>query len=152
MKVKKSYGLSMFLDYMTEMACVGTKPNEESMEYAQASGSLLCRCMTEPRYRQYRMRACEEEYDVCSSFPRSLIAESEFYTGIKGGSMHLMIDLVKMLGHVFFVPVTVDEFDTYCFRCTTGEAQESTNERFGNESYESEITSETCRNVEDGMW
>ena len=73
----------MFLDDKTEMAGVVTKPNGESMEYAQASGSLLCRCMTEPRYRQYRMRACEEEYDVCSYFPRSLIAESEFYTGIK---------------------------------------------------------------------
>ena len=48
-KVKKSYGLTMFLDDMTEMAGVVTKPNEESMEYAQASGSLLCRCMTEPR-------------------------------------------------------------------------------------------------------
>ena len=68
MKVKKSYGLKMFLDDMNEMAGVVTKPNEESMEYAQASGSLLCRCMTEPRYRQYRMRSCEEEYDVCSSF------------------------------------------------------------------------------------
>ena len=110
MKVKKSYGLSMFLDDKTEMAGVVTKPNEESMEYAQASGSLLCRCMTEPWYRQYRMCACEEEYDVCS-FPSSLIAESEFYTGMKGGSMNMMIDLVKMLRNVFFVPVTVDELD-----------------------------------------
>ena len=116
MKVKRSHGLSMFLDDMIEMAGVGTKPNEESMEYAQASGSLLCRCMTEPTYRQYRMRACEEEYDVCSSFPHSLIAESDFYTGIKGGSKNMMIDLVKMLRNVFFVPVTVDEFDTYCVR------------------------------------
>ena len=129
MKVKKSHGLSMFLDDMTEMAGVVTKPNGENMEYAQASGSLLCRCMTEPRYRQYRMRACEEEYDVCSSFPHSLIAESEFYTGIKGGSMNMMIDLVKMLRNVLFVPVTVDVFDTYCVRCTTEEAQESTNGR-----------------------
>ena len=79
MKVKKSYGLTMFLDDMTEMAGVVTKPNGKNMVYAQASGSLLCRCMTEPRYRHYRMRACEEEHDVCSSFPRSSIAESEFY-------------------------------------------------------------------------
>ena len=129
MKVKMSHGLSMFLDDKTEMAGVVTKPNGENMEYAQASGSLLCRCMTEPRYRQYRMRACEEGYDVCSSFPHSLIAESEFYTGIKGGSMNMMIDLVKMLCNVFFVPVTVDEYDTYCVRCTTEDAQESTNGR-----------------------
>ena len=27
-----------------------------------------------------------------------------------------MIDLVKMLRNVFFVPVAVDEFDTYCVR------------------------------------
>ena len=101
----------MFLDGKTEMAGVVTNPNEESIEYARASGSLLCGCMTEPRYRQYRMRACEEEYDVCSSFPRSLIAESEFYTGIKGGSMNMLIDLVKMLRNVFLLPVTVDEFD-----------------------------------------
>ena len=85
-KVKKSYGLSIFLDDKTEMAGVVTKPSEESVENAQASGSLLCRCITEPSYLQYRMRACEEEYDVCSSFPRSLIPESEFYTGINGGS------------------------------------------------------------------
>ena len=116
-KVKKSYQLSMFLDDKTQMAGVVTKPNGESMENAQASGSLLCRCMTEPRYRQYRMRACEEEYDVCSSFPCSLIAESEFYTGIKGGSKNMMIDLVKMVRNVFFVPVTVNEFDIYCVRC-----------------------------------
>ena len=44
-------------------------------------------------------------------FPRSLIAESEFYTGIKGGSKNMMIDLVKMLRNVFFVPVTADEYD-----------------------------------------
>ena len=117
MKVKNSYGLSMFLDDKTEMAGVVTKPNEESMEYAQASGSLLCRCMTESKYRQCRMHACEEEYDVCSSFPSSLIAESEFYTGIKGGSMNMMIELVKMLRNVFLMPVTVDKFDTYCVRC-----------------------------------
>ena len=41
MKVKKSHGLSMFLDDKTEMAGVVTKPNGENMEYAQASGSLL---------------------------------------------------------------------------------------------------------------
>ena len=114
MKVKMSYRLSMFLDDETEVAGVVTKPNEESMEYAQASGSLLCRCMTEPTYRQYRKRA---EYDVCSSFPCSLIAESEFYTGIKGGSKNMMIDLVKMLRNVFFVPITVGKFDIYCVRC-----------------------------------
>ena len=98
------------------------------------------------------MRACEEEYDVCSSFPRSLIAESEFYTGIKGGSMNMMIDLVKMLRNVFFVPVTVDEFDTYCVRCTTKKRKRAQTEDIGNESNEGEITTETCRNVEDGMW
>ena len=107
----------MFLDDKTEMAGVVTKPNEESMEYAQASGSLLCRCMTEPSYLQYRMLACEEEYDVCSSFPHSLIAESEFCTGIKDGSKNMMIDLVKMLRNVFLMPVTVDEFDNDCVRC-----------------------------------
>ena len=29
----------------------------------------------------------------------------------------MMIDLVKMLRNVFFVPVTVDKFDIYCVRC-----------------------------------
>ena len=63
------------------------------------------------------MRACEEVYDVCSSFPRSLIAESEFYTRIKGGSKNMMIDLVKMLRNAFFVPATVDKFDNDRVRC-----------------------------------
>ena len=46
-----------------------------------------------------RMRACEEEYDVCSSIPRSLSAESEFDAGVKRGSPrknNMMIDLVEM--------------------------------------------------------
>ena len=41
MKVKNSYRLTMFLDDKTEMAGVVTKPNEESTEHAQTSGSLL---------------------------------------------------------------------------------------------------------------
>ena len=35
MKVMKSNKLAMFLDDKTEMAGVATKPNEESIEYAQ---------------------------------------------------------------------------------------------------------------------
>ena len=86
MKVKSSNRLTMFLDDKTEMVGVVTKPNEESMEYAQASGSLPCGCVKEPKYRHCRMRACKEEYDVCSYLPRSLIAWSELRTGIKCGS------------------------------------------------------------------
>ena len=41
MKVMKSNRLTMFLDDMTEMAGVATKPNEEIMEYAQTYGSSL---------------------------------------------------------------------------------------------------------------
>ena len=85
----------MFLDDKTEMAGVVTKPNEEIMEHVQTYGSLPCGCMKEPRYRQCRVRACEGEYDVCSSLAHCLIAESEFYTGVKGESENVMIDLVK---------------------------------------------------------
>ena len=56
-----------FSDDKTEMAGVETEPNEESMEYAQASDSIPCGSMKEPRYRQCRMRAFEEECDMCSS-------------------------------------------------------------------------------------
>ena len=52
------------------------------------------------------MRACEEEYDVRSSLPRCLTAESEFDTGVKVGSpgtKNRMIDLVKMLRDVFLM-------------------------------------------------
>ena len=76
------------------MAGVVAEPNEESVEYAQASGSLR------------QMRACEEEYNVCSSLPRSLSAESEFDTRVKSGSpetKNMMIDLVKMLRNVFLM-------------------------------------------------
>ena len=81
-----------FLDDTTEMACVVTEPNEESMEYAQASGSLR------------RGRAGEEEHDVCSSClgvnslkggswtlgTRSLsVADSEFFAVIEEGSVLL---------------------------------------------------------------
>ena len=80
MKVKDS---CKFLDDKIEMAGVVTEP--------KASG---------------RMRACEKEYDVCSSLPRSLSAESEFDAGVKGGSprtTNMMIDLVKMLRDVFLM-------------------------------------------------
>ena len=50
------------------------------------------------------MRAWKEEYDVCSSLPQSLSAESEFDTGVKGGSprkKNMMIGLVRMLHGVY---------------------------------------------------
>ena len=83
MKVKESY---KFMDDKTEMAGVVAEP--------KVSGSLR------------RMRVCEEEYDVCSSLPRSLSAESEFHTGVKGESprtKNMMIDAVKMLRDVFLM-------------------------------------------------
>ena len=83
MKVKESY---KFTDDKTEMAGVVAEP--------KVSGSLR------------RMRACEEEYDVCSSLPRSVSAESEFHTGVKGESprtKNTMIDLVKILRDVFLM-------------------------------------------------
>ena len=52
------------------------------------------------------MRACVEEYHVCSSLPRSLSAESEFDEGVKGGlprKKNMMIDLVKMVRDVFLM-------------------------------------------------
>ena len=54
-----SHRLTIFLDVETEV----TEPNEESMEYAQASGSIPCGCVKEARYRRWlrRMRACEED-------------------------------------------------------------------------------------------
>ena len=51
--------------------------------------------------------AClEEEYDVCSSLPQSVSAESEFDAGVKGGSPRkksMMIDLVRMLHGVYLM-------------------------------------------------
>ena len=51
--------------------------------------------------------AClEEEYDVCSSLPQSVSAESEFDAGVKGGSprkKNMMIDLVRMLHGVYLM-------------------------------------------------
>ena len=91
MKVMKSY---RFLGDKTEMAGVVADSNEECVEYAQASGSFP------------RMRACEEGYAVCSSLPRSLSAESEFDTGVKGGSPEtksMMIHVLKMLHNVFLM-------------------------------------------------
>ena len=44
--------------------------------------------------------------DVCSFLPRSLSAESEFGTGVKGGPLgtkNMMIDLAKMLRNVFLM-------------------------------------------------
>ena len=49
----------MFLEDKTEMAGVMKEPHEESMEYAHASGSSLCGCVEELRYRHCRMLACE---------------------------------------------------------------------------------------------
>ena len=46
--------------------------------------------LTNPTSSQ--MRACEEEFDVCSSLPRSLSAESEFDAGV-----------VKMLHDVYLM-------------------------------------------------
>ena len=80
MKVKE------FTDDKTEMAGVVAEP--------KVSGSLR------------RMRACEEECDVWSSLPRSVSAESEFHTGVKGESprtKNTLIDAVKMLRDVFLM-------------------------------------------------
>ena len=65
-------------------------------------GSMPCGCARESRCRRWlsRMRAWKEECDVCSSLPQSLSAESEFDTGVKGGSprkKNMMIGLVRML-------------------------------------------------------
>ena len=63
--------LTIFLDVKTEVTGFETEPNEESMEHAQARGSVPCGCVKESRYRQRLrwMRAYQEEHDVCSSFP-----------------------------------------------------------------------------------
>ena len=52
MWVKDSY---RFLDD-NEMAGLVAEPNKESMEYAQASGSILCGCVKESRYRRWLRR------------------------------------------------------------------------------------------------
>ena len=76
----------------SEMTDVVTKSNKKRIEYAQTSDSTSYRCMKDQRYRECRIRACEGENVVCSSLPRCLITESEFYSGIKSGSENVMID------------------------------------------------------------
>ena len=49
MRVMNSYRLTLFLEDRTEMAGVVTEPAEESMEHAQASGSIPCGYVKEPR-------------------------------------------------------------------------------------------------------
>ena len=60
-----------------EVAVFMMGPNEESMEHAQARGSMLCGCARESRCRRWlsRTRVWKEEYDVCSSLPQSLSQE-----------------------------------------------------------------------------
>ena len=110
MRVMSSNRLTIILDDKTEVTGFETEHNEESMEHAQASGSIFCGCARGPRYRRClrRMRVCEEEFSVCSSLSLSLSVESEFDTGIKSGSTkNMMIDLVKMLCNVFLMQATV---------------------------------------------
>ena len=45
MRVMNSYRLTIFLHDKTELTWFETEPNEESMEHAQASGSILCGCV-----------------------------------------------------------------------------------------------------------
>ena len=53
-------------------------PNEESIEHAQARGSMPWGCARCRRWLS-RMPSWKEEYDVCSSLPQSFsVAESEF--------------------------------------------------------------------------
>ena len=71
--------------------------------------------------------------------------------------MNMMIDLVKMLRNVFLLPVTVDVFDTLLCSMLWSHKRPKKRKRaptedIGTESNESEITMETCWNVEDGMW
>ena len=73
MRVMNSHRLTIFQGVKIEVAEFMMRPNEESMEHAQARGSMPCGCARESRCRRWlsRMRAWKEEYDVCSSLPRS---------------------------------------------------------------------------------
>ena len=68
----------------------------------------------------------------------------------------MMIDLVKMLRNVFLMQATLDKFDIYCVRCFDHKydwrrTRKHKTASIGNESRESESTTVTSRNVEDGM-
>ena len=67
MRIMTAHRLTIFQGVKTEVAGFETEPNEESMEHAQACGSMTCGCATESRCRRWlsRMRAWKEEYDVC---------------------------------------------------------------------------------------
>ena len=118
------------------------------MEHVQASVSLFrgsrkaragdlraeVRNGTTRGHRQ-RLRACQEEHDVCSSFPWRRLVQSRKLdcAGVKGGSILLgaksmMIELVKVLRGVFLVRAAVqatvswrdveqDGFDICIVRC-----------------------------------
>ena len=61
MRIMNAHRLTIFQDVKIEVAVFMMKPNEESRRWLS------------------RMRAWKEEYDTCSSFPRSLsVADSEF--------------------------------------------------------------------------
>ena len=84
----------------------GNSDSGQRRKGRSACGSMPCGCARESRCRRWlsRMRAWKEEYDVCSSLPQSLSAESEFDTGVKGGSprkKNMMISLVRMLHGVY---------------------------------------------------
>ena len=87
-----------FQDVKPEVAVFMMGPNEESMEHAQARDSIPCGCERASRSRRWlsRMRAWEEEYDVCSSLLQSLsVAWSEFHKATWNGTSSTIKNVQK---------------------------------------------------------
>ena len=62
MRVMNSHRLTIFQGVKIEVSVFMMWPNEESMEHAQARGSMPCGCARESRCRRWlsRMRAWRE--------------------------------------------------------------------------------------------